>query len=312
MRIVAYNLSSRLNSALRAAFGKDVAIMKQKLDGESADTEAEIAIVTITSQVRPDALEKMKRLKAIVTASTGMDHIDPAYCKAHGITIRNCPSYSSNAVAELALALAFGGLRSMEKMLGFGRALAYPPSYFNHLGSELSGKKCAVLGTGQIGALIAKKLLALGCTVVAFSRSQNPELAGAGVAYFSLEGALAQADLVFIALPSTPETHHLIGEKLLGKMKTGAAIVNIARGELVDSAALLRHIGRLGFYATDVVEGEAALWLGRPMKVDAVNGLVKKPNFFLVPHIGASTRESQERLSAELVSVISGLARTGV
>lgn len=304
MRIAAYNLPERLNKALRQAFGGEVRVRKEKLTEKSADRECSIAVVTITSSVRKDALEKMPGLRHIVSASTGIDHIDLEECRRRGITARNCSTYSSNAVAELAIALSLAGLRDMGRMLGFGRALAYPPTCFYHIGSELSGKRCAVLGTGGIGALIAKKLLALGCTVIAYSRSESEELLGLGVVYVPLDEALASADILFIALPSTPQTFHVIDGNALSKVKDGAAIVNIARGELVDSAALLGHMDRLSFVATDVVEGEAALWLGRPMKVRAVSDLVRKKNFHLVPHIGASTREAQDRLAKETIAAV--------
>jgi D-3-phosphoglycerate dehydrogenase len=307
MRIVAYNLPERLTYRLSQVFGNDIKVRQQKLTEKAADPAADIAILTITSPVSAKALSKMPKLRAILTASTGTDHIDMDECEKRGIKVMNCPSYSANGVAELAVALAFAGLRDLEKMLGFGKSLAYPPFCFYHIGSELAGKKCAVLGTGQIGSLIAKKLLALGCDVVAFSRSQNPELVKAGVAYASLEDAARNADIVFVALPSSPQTFHVVSDKFLSLMRDGSGIVNIARGELVDSEALLKHIDRLAFYAADVVEGEAALWLGRPMKVEAVNELVRKQNFLLAPHIGASTKEAQERLAAEVVSAVSEL-----
>ncbi|MEW6722266.1 MAG: 2-hydroxyacid dehydrogenase [Candidatus Micrarchaeota archaeon] len=307
MRVVSYNLPAGINAALKSAFG-DFTPRRQKLGPATADAEAEIAVITITSGASAAALSKMPRLRAIVTASAGTDHIDSAECSRRGIAVRNCPSYSSNAVAELAIALAFAGLRDMGRMLGFGKALAYPPTCFHHIGSELSGKKCSVLGTGAIGTLIAKKLLALGCAVSAFSRSESPELVSMGVRYLPLDEALRGADIVFIALPSTPQTRHILDERALSHLRDGAGLVNIARGELVDSAALLKRIGRLSFVATDVVEGEAALWVGRPMKVRAVEELVGKGNFHLVPHIGASTSEAQARLAAETVAAVRSFA----
>ncbi len=304
MRIVAYGLPDRLNSALKKSFGKSVSIIPRPLSSRTVSKNTEIAVVTISSKITADSLKKMPKLQCIVTASTGIDHIDRAYCDKAGISVKNCATYSSNAVAELAVALSFAGLRNLDRMLGFGRSLAYPPVCFYYLGSELSDKKCAVLGTGSIGSLIAKKLIGLGCNVTAYSRTENQELVSLGVKYLQFEKALKESDILFIALPSTPQTFHLFGQKQLAMMKKGAAIVNIARGEIIDSAALLKYVDRLSFVATDVVEGEAALWIGKPMKVHSVSALSKKKNFLLVPHIGSSTTEAQARLAAETIDAI--------
>ena len=307
MKIAAYNLPKRITEALKKMFGGEVVIHQQKLNNSTADPKADILVITITSSANKETLAKMPNLKAIVTASTGMDHIDIAECKMRGIEVRNCATYSSNAVAELAIALAFAGLRDLGRMLNFGKSLTYPPTCFYYIGSELSDKKCAVLGTGAIGTVIAKKLIALGCKVVAFSRSENKELVDLNVVYLPLEQALKEAEIVFVALPSTPQTYHMIEDKELLLVREGTAIVNIARGEIINSDSLLRHIARLGFVATDVVEGEAALWLGRSIKIKAVEELAKKKNFLLVPHIGASTVEAQTRLAREVVDAISKL-----
>ena len=301
MRIVAYNLPQKISSILKQKMGKKLIIHDKKLNDKTVDTKTEILIITIASSIGVKILKKMKKLKTIITASTGTNHIDLAECSRREINVKNCPTYGSNGVAELAIALSFAGLRKMNKMLEFGKELAYPKSFFYYLGSELAGKTCAVLGTGAIGSLIAKKLICLEAKVIAYSHSENRELLGLGINYVKLNEAVAKADILFIALPSTTETFHIIGSKELLRMKKGASIVNIARGELIDSDALLKHINRLGFAATDVIEGEAALWLGKSGAGQVVNDLVKKDNFLIVPHIGSSTLEAQEKLAHEIL-----------
>ncbi|MBI5227233.1 NAD(P)-binding domain-containing protein [Candidatus Micrarchaeota archaeon] len=315
MKIVAYNLPKRLSLILQQRFGKKLTklvkliIHDKKLTEKTADQKAQVMVVTIASLVNAKILKSMKNLKTIITASTGTNHIDLAECKKLGIEVKNCPGYGSNGVAELAIALAFSGLRKMNKMLEFGRNLNYPKSFFYYLGSELSGKTCTVLGTGSIGALIAKKLIALGAKVNAYSRSIDQELADLGVKYVTFGNAIRKAEIIFIALPFTKETFHIIGAKELLKMKKGSSIVNIARGELVDSDGLLKHIGRLSFVATDVIEGESGLWFGRTKTIHAINELVKKDNFLLVPHIGSSTSEAQERLAEEIITALGNILR---
>lgn len=305
--IAAYNLSDRINSELKNRFGKKISIVKEKLSPFSADPKTKILVITLTSRVSLEILNTLPSLRAIVTATAGTDHIDVEECKKRGIEVRNSRTYSSNAVAELAIALAFTGLRNIERMLIFGRKLEYPKNVFYHIGSELSGRKCLVLGTGSIGSLIAKKLLALGCKVSAFSREKNKELMVLGVKYLPLAKGLRQSEILFISLPSTPETYHLIGEEQLTIMPNNSAIVNVARGELVDSNALLKHIDRLRFFASDVIEHEQLLWLRKTTDLPSLKSLVSRKNFFIVPHIGGSTEEAQRRLAKEVSLMLSEL-----
>ena len=304
MRIAVYHVPKRLSNPLKRIFGKVLVVHSQKLSVHTVDPKADIIVITLTSAVSDILIKKMPKLRGIVSASTGLNHINYLECKRLGIEVKNCPSYSANAVAELAIALAFAGLRNFGRMFVYGKILHYPPTVFYYTGSELYGKKCAVLGTGLIGSLIAKKLLMLGCQVVAYSRSKNKELLGLGVKYMPLPKVLRYSNLIFIALPSTPETYHLLGKQELSLIADGSGLINIARGEIIDSDLLLTNIDRFSFVAADVIEGEAAIWHGKPMPLRSVRELVLKKNFILVPHIGASTVESQARLVKEVISAL--------
>lgn len=310
MRIVAYRLPKMITDPLKRRY-KDVRIHRQALSPKNADPEADIVVLTLTSKADRKAISKMKKLKGIVTASTGKDHIDLDECSKRGITVRNCPEYSANAVAEHAIALAFAGLRSLNVMLRHGDNLIYPSSVFLFTGHELSSMRCAVLGTGTIGSLIAKKLISLGCKVMAFSRSEKEDLLKLGVTYHPLGTVLKKADIVFISLPSTKATYHLLDSRRLGMMKKGSGIVNIARGELIDTKSLQRRIGKFGFVAADVIEGEAALWLGKPVRFAQLKELVQRDNFLLTPHIGASTAQAKKKLVKATLDAVKEIKKEG-
>jgi D-3-phosphoglycerate dehydrogenase len=173
-----------------------------------------------------------------------------------------------------------------------GKNSRYPPS--SARGSELCGKKCLVLGCGKIGSKIAKLLAAFGCRVLAFSRTVLPDLEKEGVRFVPLADGLKEADIIFVALPLSPETRHLLGDSRLSLVRDGASIVNISRGEIIDSCALLKHIDRLGFVATDVLENQ------NDMENPAAMKLLSKNNFLRTPYIGAFTKEALSRLPLEV------------
>ncbi len=292
--LIGYGLSKALQKVVEKYGGKNI---KAPLTAKNAKKNAETVVISIESRVTKEVLAKMPRLKKIITASTGIDHIDVEECKKRNIEVCNCPTYSANAVAELAIALALCGLRNIPAMVRKAKNLEYG-FHLSAEGRELRGQRCAVFGTGNIGGKIAKKLLCLGATVLAFSRTPKKELIEKGVKYVDLEKAL-KCDLAFIALPHTRATHHFFNKERLGKMKRGAAIVNISRGELIEGRALLEKIDKFLFVASDVVEGEAALWLGKKPSETTLK-LINHPKFIITPHIGASTEEAKKNLIKEV------------
>ncbi|NYZ73577.1 hypothetical protein H0O00_00380 [Candidatus Micrarchaeota archaeon] len=304
MKVTSYGLSKKVSSELASRLGIAYSAVQQPLAPECADAETEAAIITVYSRITAETLDRMPRLKAVIWASTGIDEAGAAECRQRGIEVRNCPTYATNAVAELAIALALAALRDIPSMVEAGKDLRYPSGFA--FGSELRGKRCSILGAGRIGSQIARTLIALGCTVTAYSRTRKQELVDAGVRYAGLGDALA-SELIFIALPDTEATYHLIGDKELGLLKDGSGIINISRGEVIDSTALLAHIGRLAFVVTDVLEGQFPTHPADKATLKAVAELLKKPNFLHTPFVGVCTDEAGERLIRELLAVLAGL-----
>ena len=212
-----------------------------------------------------------------------------------GITVCNTPGYADNAVAEHALALLFAVARQVPRLDARLRAGEWDQSA---PGFELRGKTLGLVGLGGIGARMAELGRALGMTVIAWTRNATPERAARhGVAFVDLDELLAASDVVSLHVAATPETEGLLGAAQLDRLKPEAVLVNTARAEIVDEAALIERLGdgRIAAAALDVY-GEEPLPAGHP--------LLALDNVVLSPHMGYATPEA---ITAILDIAIDGL-----
>jgi len=301
--IVGFGLFPRLDSDLRKALGQAYA-RAPPLDSEHPpDPRTRTAILFLDSRLGPEALRAMPHLEHVICASGGTDLVDEEACRARGVRVSRCSSYSVDSVCELAIGLAIMGLRDLAGASELARMPQCPLGV--SLGRQLSGSRCAVLGTGAIGSRLCRLLLSFGCEVDAFSRSRKSGLESDGVRYRDLEDLLPEADLLFICLPAAPGTCALLSGPLLSLMKEGSAIINVSRAEIVDTKALLERIDRFLFVATDVVDGEEAFRSGNPLPPEAIE-LIGRPNVIRTAHIGGCTEEALASLSAEVLSHMVG------
>lgn len=243
------------------------------------------ADVVVISNIKLAAtvLSQCPNLKYLSVAFTGLDHIDLAYCKEHGIEVQNASGYSTTAVSELAIGLMLDLLRKITCLdgtirQGEGRGM--------FLGRELKGKTVGVVGTGAIGTATIRLLLAFGCKVVAWNRSRHEDVEAMGVSYCSLEDLLRQSDIVTLHTPLNNETFHLIDAPQLALMKPTAILINTARGNVanIDAVAVALKEGRLAGAGFDVYETEPPLAQN--------HALLSAPNAVCVPHVGYATREA--------------------
>ena len=249
-----------------------------------ADRMRDADIVVISNIKLPESvLKQCSKLKYISVAFTGLDHIDLKYCSNHNIKVQNAAGYSTTAVSELAVGMMLDLLRGVTTMDGIIRQGEGRGTF---LGRELRGKTVGIVGTGAIGTATARLLLAFGAKVIAWSRSERPEVKTMGVKYVSLEELLKESDIVTLHVPLCDETRGLIGERELSLMKPTALLVNTARGPVCDIAAVGRALvdGRIAGAAFDVFEQEPPLPLSHP--------LFSAPNCLLTPHIAFATEES--------------------
>ena len=244
--------------------------------------EADVAVIS-NIKLPATVLGQCLNLKYLSVAFTGLDHIDLAFCEAHGIRVQNAAGYSTTAVSELAVGMMLDLLRGVTTMDGVIRQGKGRGTF---LGRELRGKTVGVVCTGAIGTATIRLLLAFGAQVLAYSRSRRPEVEALGVHYVSLEELLRTSDIVTLHTPLTTETRGLIGEKELALMKPTALLVNTARGPVCDIAAVATALkeGRIAGAAFDVFEQEPPLPLDHTM--------LKAANCLLTPHIAFATEES--------------------
>ena len=244
--------------------------------------DAEVVIIS-NILLREEVLAQCPKLQFLNVAFTGLDHIDLEYCESHNILVKNASGYATEAVAELAIGLMIDVLRKITSLDGSIRQGGVRGAF---LGRELRGKTVGVVGTGAIGTRTVELLKAFGCRVIAWSRTNKPEVMNLGVAYVTLEGLMRDSDIISLHVPLTNETKHLINRDMLSLCKPTAILINTARGNVVDMDALAECLrdGKIAGAGIDVYEKEPPLLSDHP--------LLNAPNCVLVPHVGYATREA--------------------
>ena len=272
------------------------------------ENQVRTLLVRSATKVRKDIIDACPSLKIIGRGGVGMDNIDVEYAREKGINVINTPAASSASVAELVFAHLFSGCRfltdSNRKMPVEGDSKFAELKKAYTKGVELRGKTIGIIGFGRIGQEVAKMALGLGMRVLAvdnFAEKVNLKVEffnGQSVDFEiktqSKEGVLKEADFVTLHVPAQKE--FVIGQKEFDLMKNGAALVNCARGGVVDEEALLKALdsGKLAFAGLDVFINEPT-----PAK-----SILSHPKISLTPHTGASTNEAQDRIGISLAEQI--------
>jgi D-lactate dehydrogenase len=223
--------------------------------------ECEVVSPFIYSRINQPVLDAMRQLKLVVTRSTGYDHVDIAACKARGVAVCNVPEYGSQTVAEHSFALILALSRRLIKAYQIFQSGDTQHEAVQALrGFDLRGKTLGVVGAGNIGLHVVRMAKSFGMRVLVYDAVRRQTLADLlEFEYASLHSVLRQADIVSLHCPANAATHHMINRETIAIMKRGAILVNTARGELVDTSALLVALqsGQLGGAGLDVFEGEA-------------------------------------------------------
>lgn len=259
-------------------------------------------VVRSATKVTEAVLARPGRLRVIGRAGTGVDNIDTDAATRAGIVVMNTPGGNSVAAAELTLAHLLALARHLPQANGALREGRWERK--RYVGTELAGKTLGVVGLGRIGREVAKRAAAFRMTVLGYDPFVSGDaVSGLGVTAVPLERLLADSDCVTLHLPRTDDTRHLIDAAALERMRPGALLVNCARGGLIDEEALLAALdeGGIGGAALDVFESEPPTDLR----------LARHPLVVATPHLGASTREAQERVGTEIAGKILDYLRDG-
>ena len=240
-------------------------------------------------------------VRAVLLRCAGFNNLDVAAAQQLGLFVARVPAYSPEAVAEHALALVMTLNRHTHR--AYNRVREGNFMLDGLLGRTLHGKTVGIVGTGKIGLATARIFKGMGCTVLGHDPYPSPEFTSLG-ASVTLQALLADADVVSLHCPLTPDTQHLINDASLAGMKPGAMLVNTSRGGLVDTDAVIRALKsrRLGHLAIDVYEQESGLffqdWSGEIIDDDAFQRLMTFPNVLVTGHQGFFTVEALQEISA--------------
>lgn len=283
-------IAEELSPATIEALGPDFDVVH--VDGTDrpallhAVATADAILVRSATQVDEEVLAAAKQLKVVARAGVGLDNVDIKGATQAGVMVVNAPTSNIISAAELTVTHILSLARHVPMAHASLTQGQWKRSQFT--GTELFEKTIGIIGLGRIGALVAERVKGFGVEVVAYDPYITPARAQQlGVTLLELDELLRVSDFVTIHMPKTPETVGMIGEQQLKLMKPTAYVVNVARGGLIDEAAL----------AAALTSGEIAgagldVFVSEPPKDDALTAL---PNVVVTPHLGASTEEAQEK-----------------
>lgn len=252
-------------------------------------------IVRGRTKVTREVFEAAKKLKVVGRAGVGVDNIDLQAAKDHGVTVVNAPVATTIAVAELGFGMMFALVRDIPHTDAEMKHDKWTKK--DYMGHELHGKTLGIVGYGNIGSTIGKYAQALGMKVLCYDPIRNiDDMRATGADPVELEEVYAKADIITFHVPLIPETKHMVNDETFAKMKDGVLLVNVARGGIIEEAALLRALesGKVAGAALDVYEKEPPVdWT-----------LAEHPRIIAVPHVGGQTAEAQLRVAGDIATEV--------
>ncbi|MBL9092120.1 MAG: hydroxyacid dehydrogenase [Planctomycetaceae bacterium] len=305
--LISENVAGPAINALRAAHEVvyDPQLWKSPELLKAAVVDAGALIIRNQTKVTGELLVAAPQLKIVARAGVGVDNIDIAAATAAGIVVSYTPAANAVSVAELAIGLMLALARNIPAADADTRAGGWNRQ--RYMGTELAGKTLGVVGFGRIGQMTAERARAFEMKIIAadaWLKPGSPALTRLGATLLSLEALLAEADVVTLHVPLTPETNGLISAPQLAVMKPSAVLINTARGEVIDEPALLAALEsrQIAGAALDV----------RRVEPPGPSPFDQMPNVIVLPHLGAFTFEAQERvveaLSRDVLLVLAGNA----
>jgi D-lactate dehydrogenase len=250
--------------------------------------------------------------RLVLLRSTGFNNVDLAAAAAVGITVMRVSQYSPYAVAEFAVTLMLALNRKIHR--AYNRVRDDNFLLDGLLGFDLHGKTLGIVGTGRIGAALARIGAGFGCRLVGYDVVENPDCRASGLVYAPLDRLLADSDIISLHLPLTPETRHLINAQTLMQMKKGAMLINTSRGAVVDTKALIASLkrGQIGAVGLDVYEEEEHLFFQdlseKPLADDVFARLLTFPNVIVTGHQGFFTREALHDIAGATIANLDDFA----
>ena len=307
--VLTRRLPDAVETRMRELFDAELNLTDTPMDRaalEHAVSYADVLSPTITDVIDADLIEKAgPQLKMIANFGAGVDHIDVDAAVAKGLIVTNTPGVLTEDTADLAMSLILAVSRRVvegAQVMQEGRFEGWTPTWMT--GRKLWGKRLGIVGMGRIGQALARRAKAFGIQVHYHNRKPVPDMIAQelGATYWDdLDQMLQRMDLISLNCPATKETHHLLSADRLARLQPHAILINTARGELIDEAALAEAVAarRIAGVGLDVFEHEPAV---HP-------GLVGHANVVLLPHLGSATIEARQDMGDRVIANIMTFAR---
>ncbi len=277
---------------------------------------AQAVCVFVNDNLDRPCLEALAKqgVKLVALRSTGFNNLDLPAAKELKLTVTRVPVYSPYAVAEHAVALLMTLNRKTHRAFNRVRELNFALNGL--VGFDLRGKTAGIVGTGKIGRVVAQILRGFDMKVLAYDPFPQREWAERlGVEYAAAKELVGKSDIISLHVPLTPETQHIIRRETLDLMKPGAILINVSRGGLIDTKALIEALksGRLGGVALDVYEEEEGIFFedlsGQVLQDDELARLLTFPNVLITAHQAFLTREALADIARTTVANLEALVK---
>jgi len=259
--------------------------------------------VFVNDQLDATVLATLARqgTRLIALRCAGFNNVDLAAAREAGLTVVRVPTYSPHAVAEHTIGLVLALNRKIHR--AYARVREGNFALDGLLGFDLYGQTIGIVGTGQIGAVVAQIMSGFGCRILAHDPFPNPECEALGAQYVALPKLFADSDVITLHCPLTPQTRHLIDARALQQMKPGVMLINTSRGALIDTLPVTEALksGKIGYLGLDVYEEEADLFFedlsNSLLQDDIFARLLTFPNVIITGHQAFFTRNALERIA---------------
>lgn len=322
MRIAVFSTKSYDRSFLEAAngqFGHELVFLEPHLVRETVSLAQDCQAVCVFVNDRVDAaiLEQLAAsgTRVVALRCAGFNNVDLAAAGRLGIRVVRVPAYSPYSVAEHTVGLILTLNRKIHR--AYARVREGNFALDGLLGFDLHGRTVGVIGTGQIGAVFATIMKGFGCRLLGYDVKPNPQCEALGMKYESLEELLGESDIISLHCPLTPQTHHLINDRTIARMKPGVMLINTSRGAVIDTRAAIAGLksGRIGSLGLDVYEEEADYFFEnlseRVIADDILARLLTFPNVLITGHQAFFTREALSAIAQTTLRNVSDIDRTG-
>jgi D-lactate dehydrogenase len=282
--------------------------LNEETAGLAAGVDA--VCVFVNDQVNAAVIARLHSLglRLITLRCAGYNNVDLAAATKYRITVMRVPAYSPYAVAEHTIALMLALNRKLHR--AYNRVREGNFALDGLLGFDMRGKTVGIIGTGQIGAVVAQILTGFGCPSLAFDPIPNATCRSLGVRYVELNELFALSDIITLHCPLTPENKHLINGQALDKMKNDVMLINTSRGALLDTLAIIQELksGKIGYLGLDVYEEEEQIFFedrsGLILSDDVFARLLTFPNVIITGHQAFFTREALLNIATRTIDNI--------